>query len=650
MSLDRELVPRNGETMVVGAVARISGCASQKEVSLEDQVDNIKETFSEMWEGPVEYVVISTKGKGERLDRPELAEVEELLRSQTLDFLICEDFGRLVRGGEAAWLCGLAVDHGTRVISINDCIDTIDPEWEADVLAACSEHVGYNAHTSKRIKKKLMLRFKRNGGARAGLPYGYVLPEDGKTYFDVRKAPDPETEKNLRDGLDLLEKTLNYSAVAQMFNARNVPGGPSRRKEKWDGAGIKRLYHNPILKGMPSRGSRKTAKHHQTGRRISVPNPDGPVFINCPNLKYFEPEEIDPLLARLKEENVRYSRTRRGGKDPRHRVPRKQTRFPGQQGTCFYCGSHFVWGGNGLTQNLMCARSRESKCWNSISFNGSLFVERITAAILDRLECLRGFDAQFRDMVVQAERANSVEAELAKVRRDEEGLQREHSNLLDAIAKYGADDRFDERIADIRRRQTILQGARHRLERTAHRQLKLPESPQALRVQIEQAFSELATTSMEFNLLMQQLVPEFHVYNVRLCNGGPLLPRIQARLDLSGIAPDSRLIEGLQQMLTSTITVDVFKPPQHARIREQAVRLIANGHKQREACQLIDQKPKQPTLQKALALQKKMDELRLTSPYVFQKEPPGDYKKLRRHKTEHFRFEPLEGYAPPNLI
>lgn len=495
-----------------------------------------------------------------------------------------------------------------------------------------------------------MLRFKRNGGARAGVMYGYDEPEGGETYFDVQKDPDPETEKNIKDGRDLLEATLNYSAVAQMFNARNVPGGPSRRKEKWDGASIKRLYHNPILKGTPSRGSRKTEKRHHSGRRVSAPNPDGPTFIDCPHLKYFEPEEIDPLLARLKEQNARYSRGREGRTDPRKRVSRKQTKFPGQQGTCYYCGSHYVWGGNGLTLNLMCARSRESKCWNSISFNGPLFVERILAAILDRLDCLQDFDVQFRDMVTQAQRANSVDADLAKLRREEESLQREHSNLLDAIAKYGADDRFDERVADVRRRQTILQGTRHRLEQAAHRPLTLPESPQALRLKIERAFSELATTSMEFHLLMQQMVPEFHVYNVRLCNGGPLLPRIQARLDLSEIAPDARLVEGLQQMLTSTVTVDVFKFPQHVEIREDAVRLIAEGHKQREACQLIDQKPKQPTLQKALALQKTMDELGLTSPYVFQKEPPENYKKLRRHKTEHFRFEPLKGYDPPKLI
>lgn len=80
-------------------------------------------------------------------------------------------------------------------------------------------------------------------------PYGYVLPEGSKTYFDVQKGLGPETEQNLQDGRDHLEEMLNYAAVAPMFNARNVPGGTSRRKEDQDGAAIKRLYHNPILKG-----------------------------------------------------------------------------------------------------------------------------------------------------------------------------------------------------------------------------------------------------------------------------------------------------------------------------------------------------------------------------------------------------------------
>ena len=80
-----ELRPRNGRTLVVGIVARISGGPNQKELSLEDQVDHAKEVVADLFKGPVEYITIATTGKGERLDRPELIEVERLLRSQRLD-------------------------------------------------------------------------------------------------------------------------------------------------------------------------------------------------------------------------------------------------------------------------------------------------------------------------------------------------------------------------------------------------------------------------------------------------------------------------------------------------------------------------------------------------------------------------------------
>jgi site-specific DNA recombinase len=39
---DAEIKPRNGHTLVVGITARISGCTNQKELSLEDQIDNAK--------------------------------------------------------------------------------------------------------------------------------------------------------------------------------------------------------------------------------------------------------------------------------------------------------------------------------------------------------------------------------------------------------------------------------------------------------------------------------------------------------------------------------------------------------------------------------------------------------------------------------
>lgn len=51
-------VPKNGVSWEVGIVARISGCASQKEVSLDDQVDHAKQEIADRFQGPANYHVI----------------------------------------------------------------------------------------------------------------------------------------------------------------------------------------------------------------------------------------------------------------------------------------------------------------------------------------------------------------------------------------------------------------------------------------------------------------------------------------------------------------------------------------------------------------------------------------------------------------
>lgn len=182
--LNTALVPRNGHTLVVGIVARISGGQNQREMSLDDQVDHAKAEVAEIYSGEVKYRVISTTGKGERLDRPELNEVEAMIRSRELDLLIAEDLGRIVRGTAAKDLCGIAVDHGTRAIVPNDGIDTSDETWEEDVIAACRDHVGHNVHTSKRLKHKLMNRFRKHGQAMAREIYGYIVPDNATSYWD----------------------------------------------------------------------------------------------------------------------------------------------------------------------------------------------------------------------------------------------------------------------------------------------------------------------------------------------------------------------------------------------------------------------------------------------------------------------------------
>ena len=60
---DQAVVPRNGHTLVVGIGARISGCANQKEMSLDDQVNHAKEVVAEHGSGPVEFRIFQAKGR-----------------------------------------------------------------------------------------------------------------------------------------------------------------------------------------------------------------------------------------------------------------------------------------------------------------------------------------------------------------------------------------------------------------------------------------------------------------------------------------------------------------------------------------------------------------------------------------------------------
>lgn len=643
------LLPRNGHTLVVGIVARISGCPNQKELSLDDQVDHAKQEVAGLYPGPADYRIVATKGKGERLDRPELAEVEGLLRSRELDLLVAEDIGRLVRGTEAARLLGIAVDHGTRVVAPNDFIDTADPTWEEDVISACRDHVGHNSHTSKRLKNKLMNRFKKFGGATARPVYGYVLPDGAKTYDDWQR--DPAATPIYQEWFRRLAESPNCTAVADWLNARDVPTGPYARRATWTGSMVRRLTRNPLVKGSPGRGFKHTIKVHESGRRVSVPNPEGPTFKECPHLAHVEPALWAEVNALLDAANAKYRRKPVNGADPLWRVPRKRTRFPGQHAVCWYCGRRLVWGGNGINGYLMCSGVRENRCWNSASISGAAAARKLTEAITTELCRLDGFDEQFRGLLERAGQEGGADQarRYAEMAGQEEALARQKDNLLAAIADYGPKPMFQVKLAELEAEERRLAAERRVLERRRDREVRLPASVAELRRELGEKFRALATDSPEFGDLLRRLVPEFHVYLVRLWDGGHLLPRARVRLDLAGDVPDAGRVPGLRESLARHLTLDLFEPPQRERIRAEAVGLAGQGLEQREVARRLPERPRQATVHKALALDREMRARGLTAPYVLVAEPPADYAKLCRYRNPRFRFEPVQGYVRPPL-
>jgi hypothetical protein len=645
----RSLAPRNGHTLVVGIVARISGCANQKDVSLDDQVDHARQEVAELFDGPVEERIIKTRGKGERVDRPELAELEAMIRSRELDLLLAEDLGRIVRGTEAERLCGIAVDHGVRVIVPNDGIDTDEESWPEDVIAACRDHVSHNRQTSKRLKHKLMNRFKKSGGS-VPLPiYGYVKPEGAETYADWRV--DPAATPIYRELFRRLLASPNCTAAAEWLNASGVPTGPFARVASWDGAMVRRIVRNPVLKGTPGRGFKVTIKYNETGQRIAVPNPDGPRFRDCPHLAHVDAELWDDVNALLEANNAGLGRKKVGGVDPRARVPRKRTRFPGQHARCHYCGRLYVWGGNGLAGNLMCNGSRLRRCWNSIGFDGALAASKAVEAVLTALAGLEGFDDQLRALAEGARRAcgDGQAAERAELERAEAELARKRGNLADAVAEFGPLPHLKEKHAELEERGREQARRRRELDRLRVRPPELPASAAELRRLFEDKARGLAVDSPEFGDLLRLVVPEFRVHLVRLVDGGHPAPRARLGLDLAGLAPDARFVPGFGEALRAEAEIDLFEPPQRERIRAEAVRLESEGLEQREIARRLPEGRNQAAVFHALALDREMRRRDLASPYEALHGPPDDYPKLRRHKHPAYVFEPEEGYRPPEL-
>lgn len=646
---NQELVPRNGQNLVVGIVARISGCASQKEISLDDQVDHGKEEVADVYKGPADYRVVATKGKGERLDRPELAQIEQMIRTRELDLLVMEDVGRLIRGTDAVRLWGIAVDHETRCIAPNDCIDTIDESWEEDLIAACRDHVGHNAHTSKRLKKKLMNRFRKQGAATPREIAGYLKPEGAKTYDDWEKVA--RATPIIQHGAELLRRSLNCSLVASFFNGEGFPVGKYCRREEWNGPMVRRFYRNPLLKGEPGRGFRHTIKHHETGRRISVPKADGPVFIEVPHLAHLDSVEFDDLNAVLDAENSRLGRKPVDGYDPRWRVPRSQTTFPGQHARCWYCGRHTVWGANGMTDNLMCSGSREWRCWNSVGFSGERLSHLLLGVIRHELYQLDGFDRQFAELVREAQQSGSgsIDHRWQAYRQRKTEFDRDKDNLNATIKEFGPRPMLKEQIDELEELQRVLAGELRSLELSSSHQLQLPETVNELRGLFEEQFEQLAVESAEFSELFAVIVPDIFVYLVRSIDGGHLLPRVKVTLNLAGISPDVMRVPILSGMLKRKMTLDLFDASQRERIRKEAAELAATGLMQKDIAAAIEERPTVTAVQRALALSRQMNARGLDSPYDLLLEPPADYTKLRRHKNPKYRFELLEDYERPDL-
>jgi site-specific DNA recombinase len=650
INYEKKFVPRDGRKLIVVLIARISGCAKQKEISLEDQLQHLKEFVEDFYSGPVEYIIIATKGKGENKTRAELIDLEAKLNQKFIDVLIMEDLGRLLRGVDAVRLLGVAHDNGTRGIALGDNIDTAEITWEADAAHKTADHIAHQVHTSRRIKSRFRIRFLRNGECTGQPIAGYIVDEGVKSYDQWKK--DALAEQWIREAFVLLRATLNCAVVAAFLNDNGIPTGPSCRvNKKWTGRLVREYFGNPLLKGMARHNNMISEKRYLTGIRSSVRNTEEPLYYACPHLAFLTEAEFDDLNQALDQKNKNLGRKPVGQNDPRYRVPRSRTKFPGQHALCWYCGHPMYWGGNGVNHNLMCSNSRHCNCWNTIGFNGKLATQRVVEAVIELLWKLPDLEAQFRELLDKAalEQPTEIELRWRKLEADEQAWRDQKSFVNEAAKKHGT-SMLDEAIEALKIEKTRIDLEREHLEGRKKRDIKVACSLDDLRLGLQEQLTNATFDCPKFGLYLRKLCPEFHVFNVRRCDDeGHILPRARIRLSLSGMLDIGYNVPGLDELLSSVSTVDLFESTQTVRIMEEVARLAASGLQPKEIATQIEEHPTTTAVHNALNLHKRMTELGLSSPYVVLREPPADYAKLRRHKNSKYDFKPQDGYIAPEL-
>jgi hypothetical protein len=632
LSIDPVFQPRKGNLVAV-VVARIS-TLKQDERSNDDQDVFDRRWLTDRYDGPVEWKLIASRGSGEFLDREELLELERLIESDEIDVVICEDLARICRRIRAYELCELAVDHGVRVIAINDHVDTAKSDWQMSAFFAAFRHESYNRDTAARIRRTQRNRFQSGGMVKCVL-FCYVKPPGCKSDADVRKNADLEWV--VLGIIERLENGWSYSRVADWLNENHVPVGAGCRRKTWDRSLVRYFIFNSVLKGVRVWNEKKSLRINKTGRRKSVKAAaEERLERHVPHWAFVEADRYDRLIEKLVKQNAKYSVPNQRGDDPRKGRPKKRTRWPGQHVFCELCGNMFVYGGHGQAQHLMCNGAKQYHCWNGVTCDGELAARKISEAVHAVLSGLPDFEpallAALQDEAVQRQQDQVQQRDQAD--RDLDKVRREEERLVEAIKSGGGLEPLVNALKDVQSRKRELEHGRRQLQKQLPPPVEMP-SVEQIRNTVREAFSHLSATSTGFGDVMRLIIPRIVAFPVRLCDGGHPVLRAQFQLDLSPYLPEALRLPSVENQLRKDLVVDLFEMPQRAAFREQVIALRAQGLTERQVASQLGLTV--AATQRAAALDRLMRDLGLTDPYVRLTEPPADYTRLSRHLHPRYR-------------
>lgn len=645
MSINRQrpFVPKNGHTFKVILPCRVSdpGPGKQDERSNDDQEAMLRSRLRDYVGENVEITVVAGSGSGEYLERTEYVYLIQRVETGEYDLVFTEDLGRIVRRIHAHLFCELCVDHETRLIALNDHVDTYEDGWQDRSIFSAWHHERSNRDTSDRIKRTHRSRFDQ-GGCAAFPIYGIIKPPGSKS--DLEWFKDPQAQGVYEHIFKMLDEEALWAECADWLNDQGIKTGPMCDAEKWDGPMVARVCHNPLIKGLRRRNQRKS-KRNAKGKYVSVKAEPHELRLRpVPHLKFLEEAYVDRVLAKADARNARYRRNEPGEGDPCARRPRKRSVYPGQTLVCVRCGFEFVWGGHGQTDRLECGGTRKHRCWQSVSVDGPLAAQRISGAVFSEIERLAEFDTVFLEMVQAESQAGDVvrTAKLADVQQKLRATENELANLAAFIRSGDQSDWLRNDLARLEDDRRKHRAAIDELERLAGDTIVIP-SIDEIKSLARSCLTQLPSESFEFADALRKLTKPVWIAPYRALDGGGIVLRAHFTVQLANLLPDPRLRHLLQPHLRRELSVDLFDPVQRIAAAERLTEL-RRTHTEREAARQLGITV--TAAQRAAALQRMMQAAGVSDPYVRILEPPADLRKLRAHKNRRYRFQPRDGHEP----
>ncbi|MGZ0172539.1 MAG: recombinase family protein [Planctomycetales bacterium] len=636
-----ELPPpkRGGKHLLLG-VCRIS-TEHQNEMSLNDQLALYHEWAKKEYPDGYEMDDISSRDSGEALDRAEFLDLSERIDSGRYDCVVTEDLGRMARRLHTVLLCEAGEDTRTRIVAINDRVDTFVNGWKQNAVFASLRHESYNEDTSYRIRRSLRARF-ATGKLPLRLIAGYE--SDGPGCLEENCHKNPEAIAIYDEWFDRLDRGQSFAQIADWLNEIQFPVGPDVRKTDWNGTLVGQVTNNSLLKGLRIQNKRVSERNNRTGRRKSVAADDDEIQEReVPHLAFIEPTRYDRIIRKVKQRNARYVNGIAKATNSLTGRTRRDTRWPAQHLRCGICGRNFVLGGHGRKERMMCDGARRYQCWNAMTIDRPDLAMAISDRVRREIVELPEFDANWEEQLrIEASSLSCSKAtKLEQLQKDRDKKIREVENLAKAIANGSSSETLFRLLSETESRVRLLTDACQETESQMQEQIVIPTADQ-IREICDSTFLNLAVESREFGDVMREVVSDLFVLPYRLIDGGHIEPRCGFTLNVSCL--DEIQIPDDVSHLQISCRVDLTKSPQRVEFRSRVTNLRKNGMGYRNIAAELG--ITMPAAQNAAKLQGLMDSLAITDPWVPVRTEADAIVYFKRLKNPRHQFKPMKGFTP----